>query len=175
MAEETKWCPGCERELPKSKFNIDRRSKTGRQNHCKECRNAYYKKNKDREIDRVLKWQRENKDKHYEKQKRWGKRNIEKVREIKRKAESARNQRKRENGGSFTKEEWKILCESVGKRCVSCGKKKKLTVDHIIPISEGGSSDISNIQPLCRGCNEVKGTNTLNYLVSYESRFRQSI
>ena len=44
-------------------------------------------------------------------------------------------------------------------QCCSCGKTEKQTtleVDHIIPITNGGSNDISNLQTLCRGCNQKK-------------------
>lgn len=43
--------------------------------------------------------------------------------------------------------------------CQSCGKKPTQTgleVDHIIPIAKGGSNDISNLQSLCRRCNQQK-------------------
>jgi hypothetical protein len=32
-----------------------------------------------------------------------------------------------------------------------------LTVDHIVPKSLGGSSEIDNLQPMCSGCNTIKG------------------
>lgn len=71
--------------------------------------------------------------------------------------------RKESNGGSFTAEEWKELCAEYGFCCVCCGECKPLTVDHIVPVSKGGSSDISNIQPLCKSCNSSKRDKTIDY------------
>lgn len=33
-----------------------------------------------------------------------------------------------------------------------------LTVDHIIPVTAGGTDDDENLQTLCRSCNSTKGT-----------------
>ena len=45
-------------------------------------------------------------------------------------------------------------------RCQQCGKSAadgvKLEVDHIMPVSRGGSDDISNLQLLCFECNRGK-------------------
>lgn len=45
--------------------------------------------------------------------------------------------------------------------CASCGRNdgkgdKMLTRDHIIPVAEGGSNTIDNIQILCLGCHKKK-------------------
>ena len=66
--------------------------------------------------------------------------------------------RYREQGtlGSHTLEQWSDLKNKYRQRCAKCKKKEILTRDHIIPITKGGSNDISNIQPLCRPCNSKK-------------------
>lgn len=45
-----------------------------------------------------------------------------------------------------------------GFKCKKCGSSNDLTVDHVIPESKGGPSDLSNYQTLCRSCNSSKGT-----------------
>ncbi len=74
-----------------------------------------------------------------------------------------RRARKLNNGGSYTTAEWQALCEQYGHRCLACGASVPLTVDHIVPISKGGSNDISNIQPLCMPCNLQKGVRAIDY------------
>lgn len=41
--------------------------------------------------------------------------------------------------------------------CRNCGKRKNLTIDHIIPESKGGQLKLSNLQTLCNSCNSKKG------------------
>jgi 5-methylcytosine-specific restriction endonuclease McrA len=45
-------------------------------------------------------------------------------------------------------------------RCVTCGTHKNLTVDHIIPVSKGGTDDLDNLQTMCGPCNSRKGNRT---------------
>ena len=45
-----------------------------------------------------------------------------------------------------------------GYRCVECGALEMLEVDHIIPVSQGGSDELDNLQTLCRTCNRAKGS-----------------
>ena len=68
--------------------------------------------------------------------------------------------------GSHTLGEWEILKKQYGFTCPNCKKSEpdiKLTEDHIIPITKGGSNFIENIQPLCRACNSSKGIKVISF------------
>jgi hypothetical protein len=56
---------------------------------------------------------------------------------------------------------WKIW-ERDDFRCLQCGVRRFLTIDHIIPQSLGGSSHERNLRTLCRSCNSSRG-NRLEY------------
>ena len=53
------------------------------------------------------------------------------------------------------------IFERDGYECRSCEANSSLEIDHVIPISRGGSSDDDNLQVLCASCNRSKGTKTL--------------
>lgn len=44
------------------------------------------------------------------------------------------------------------------KKCLKCGSLYGLTVDHKVPISRGGTDEMSNLQTLCLNCNSNKGS-----------------
>lgn len=59
----------------------------------------------------------------------------------------------------FTAEQWRQMKAHYGHSCVYCGRKMtRLTMDHIIPLSQGGNHTYSNIVPACRSCNSRKHT-----------------
>ena len=64
----------------------------------------------------------------------------------------------------YTLEQWSSLVAEYGRQCLCCLKSSiKLTADHVIPLSRGGSDGIENIQPLCGRCNPSKGTRIIDY------------
>lgn len=69
-------------------------------------------------------------------------------------------------GNAHTNEEWEGLKEKYNYSCPSCNLSEpeiKLTRDHIISLSKGGSDSIDNIQPLCKTCNCRKHTKNIRY------------
>lgn len=59
------------------------------------------------------------------------------------------------------RERWAVF-ERDDFRCVTCGSRHSLEVDHIHPESRGGASTMDNYQTLCRSCNNRKGASLNN-------------
>jgi len=127
-------------------------------------RKAHYEANHEAALAYSVKFRKE----HPEVVKRalttWRINNPEKVRAHWHKRRAA----KLGNGGAYTYEQWIALCDKYHNRCLCCGKKKKLTADHVVPLSKGGTSWIENIQPLCLLCNLIKNAKTIDYRMRWE-------
>lgn len=65
--------------------------------------------------------------------------------------------------GDFSAKEWRDLKSLFGNICLWCGQRKPLTVDHVVPLSKGGTNWISNIQPLCKSCNSKKNNKIIDF------------
>ena len=89
--------------------------------------------------------------------------------EVSKASQARRRTRKSKAGGTFTAKQFMTLCTLYEYKCLCCHKKKPLEADHIISIAKGRTSNISNIQPLCRSCNSRKGTKTIDYRTQPES------
>ena len=56
-----------------------------------------------------------------------------------------------------------VLIERYGAFCMDCGDCRALVVDHIVPLSRQGDSNVENLQLLCRKCNFKKGRQIIDY------------
>jgi hypothetical protein len=126
-----------------------------------------------RELKR--RWDANNKEAHRAHSRKYRENNLEADRararqwqrdnpEIKRAHNRARRARKAQAEGNFTPSEWKKLCKQYGNKCCYPGcERTDLHADHVVPLSRGGSNDISNIQPLCAYHNVSKDANANDY------------
>lgn len=55
-------------------------------------------------------------------------------------------------GRTYIKQSIRRIVLAIG-YCLKCGRTERLSVDHIIPVSKGGTDDLSNLQCLCLYCN----------------------
>ena len=172
-----KQCSICREEKSFSCFSADRNRKGGLAGECRECRATRYRENRAKEIARAKAWQAANPDRvtqnnaaYYgrnvqseaERNTRWRQQNPEGKAAI----DARRRTRKTEAGGSFSAAEWRQLKAGYGNCCLCCGisgENATLAADHVIPVALGGTSNIENIQPLCRSCNSRKKDTVVDY------------
>lgn len=106
-------------------------------------------------------------------QAKWRQANPERVKEITKKATLSHRERNplymrlkaqerrsavRKNGGSHTVSDIENILKLQRNKCAYCriGLRGKFHIDHIVPVSGGGTNDRRNIQLLCEPCNLKK-------------------
>ena len=126
----------------------------------------YRQLNLEKCLEQSRKWRQRNPKRSCELRQKWAQANPEKVREIKRISDAKRHAKRARAEGYYTAQEWIKLKEEYNLTCLGCGihesellsrpqkTERKLTPDHIVPLSRGGTNWISNIQPLCLPCNK---------------------
>lgn len=162
-----KTCSLCNEEKPEYFFSVCSRSRKGvnRRNHCNSCRvisNRKYNKStpwseKVRTISPEKLKERREKKARWNKQ--WRKNNPEKWKQSNR-----NNKHRRRAMDPINMTEWLRKVEFYENKCLSCDTYcKNITIDHIVPVSKGGTNKIDNLQPLCMTCNKRKYTKIINY------------
>lgn len=51
-------------------------------------------------------------------------------------------------------------------RCVYCGAREPLTLDHVLPHSRGGRATRANLVTACAGCNQRRGDTPIDEWVA---------
>lgn len=129
----------------------------------KEDARRRYQKNKEFYKTRAQKWADENRERRraicrsFEKRARQN--NPELYRQKQRRSDAIRRARIAKAGGTITPEWWRLLFDVFETGvCVYCGATDRpLTMDHWIPVSRGGPTEVGNLIPCCGSCNSRKG------------------
>ena len=117
----------------------------------------YYLRNKEKISQYRKMWSMNNHPLQWSYQVKWNVRNKLKLRTC-----AAKRRALLLGGGSHTDEDIMMILRSQRGLCNLCGiKLVKFDVDHIIPISKGGSNNSENLQILCRTCNVRKSNKIL--------------
>jgi 5-methylcytosine-specific restriction endonuclease McrA len=53
------------------------------------------------------------------------------------------------------------------KHCLYCGSEDNLMIDHIIPPSRGGNSELENLTRSCNSCNASKSNRTISEFLEH--------
>jgi 5-methylcytosine-specific restriction endonuclease McrA len=126
---------------------------------CKPAKLKYYSENRERILKVKKVWRSKDEVKQRESQRQRERYKDEKHRTIR----LLLNQKRRSLAGekSLTVDEWEALKVEFNNCCAYCGRKEKLTQDHIMPISKGGTYSKGNIVPACGKCNSSKNNKGL--------------
>lgn len=121
--------------------------------------NAWQLANNEKVKQYSKKYYENNKDKCRKSTEIWKNNHIERRREIKRLAQNRRWARYHRASGVYTETDINKLFEAQRKKCAICKTSiiNKYHIDHVVPLSKGGSNDKDNLQLLCPLCNIRKG------------------
>lgn len=119
---------------------------------------AYYAANKEKFTAYALMWSRANRASVNRRNAEYKKRNPQQV------LDQSHRRRARKLGsaalivasGDITR-----LKQRFGGMCAYCGSSGKMTIDHVVPLSRGGTHAIGNLLPACQPCNFSKHTKFL--------------
>lgn len=129
-----------------------------------------------RMVERAKRWALEHPERANENQRRWREENREKCAEYTRRHRALHRERYRaqhvstqharrwrlvNQGGDFTGRHSKLVHAFWGSRCAYCGgavdpKRVGSSLDHVVPLSLGGSHTPGNVVACCKPCNDRK-------------------
>lgn len=92
-------------------------------------------------------------------------------------ASDAHVRREKERARELRKSRWwqTLITKAV---CYYCGRtlaKAEVTMDHVVPLAQGGASTPGNVVPSCKACNTLKRDMTaVEWALHLETRKRQA-
>jgi len=110
-----------------------------------------------RSNEKARQWYREHKQVVIDRSKVWKKANKDKVNAGSR----AYASRRRGAVGRYSVKDYMRLKLLYSGMCAYCNERPANSIDHVTPLSKGGSNTIGNILPVCTYCNSSKGSKNL--------------
>ncbi len=86
--------------------------------------------------------------------------------EVRNRIERIRDHKKRAHG-SLTRAVWEEVCRRYADTCIYCGSTEKITIEHLTPVSRGGTNKATNLAPACLSCNSSKRNKTYDEYVEW--------
>lgn len=156
-------CQTCKIEKSLSDFHKNKNMTNGHTRQCKTCTSLRSKLRYQKAGVKMRQQMAEQRKSDYEHrieiERRSRSKNKEKYRPIKNATQSKRNR-------LLNKKEYRILPKELHKiyssSCWACGTSQNISLDHILPLSRGGTHSVGNMLSLCRGCNSSKGNRLLS-------------
>lgn len=157
------WCKGCAAEASKASVKKNRGHYTAQQAAWRsanpERHRAYSKKW--REANRAAvratqqAWKVAHRDHVRQRARNWVRSNLDRFRIY--------NQKRRASthaaADTLTLSEWRDILEYFNHACAYCLRSDApMNIEHVIPLSKGGSHTKENVVPACGSCNSKKGT-----------------
>ena len=150
-----KACSICKEEKPLTEFYPDEWSKGGYKHRCKSCwkqmQKAWGEKNRKHNTEKSQAWRMAHPERARINNATYYRNHSEHVIAL----IMAYRARKEEAPGTATEEQIRVRMDFYGRRCWICGKPFQ-AIDHVIPLSKGGTNWPANLRPICKRCNSRK-------------------
>jgi 5-methylcytosine-specific restriction endonuclease McrA len=151
MDAMTKSCSRCGDEKRVGCFYKNKMGKLGLSSWCKECFNENQRNYRKRPEVRAKRRQESRSETAVEYRKKY--RASEQGKKVRTECEKRRQHASRA-GGKIPKE-FKLM-----EHCPACFSTDNLQIEHTVPVSRGGTNELSNLTTLCAKCNMDKGALT---------------
>lgn len=133
---------------------------------------------------RTLQWYRDNRERLYAKRRQWVIEHRDQMRALERLNRRVRRARMR-SSPALDRALWADVFARAEGRCQACGidtpaelrggkEPNSPTLDHIVPLSQGGAHALENCQCLCRSCNNLKGRKSVPEFLAILMQFESS-
>lgn len=185
---DEKTCSTCKQIRPVSEFRQSSRYRTGYVSCCKECQRKSARDWKRRNKERMREYNARQRAEHPERSKRWwasltGEKRQRYLKDKRRRANTPKgrlyslnrfHQRRSLIKKGDVTPKWIKQLRQTQTHCAYCGCKftadLRSTIDHVIPISKGGTHTKDNIVLACQSCNSSKGNRILESLpISFDN------